>query len=107
MSAIRQEMAELLAPMNPEIFEFEDESYLHAGHAGNRGGGHYSVLVVSEVFAGQPRIARWRKVQAAFLPPKGAYRVQYARFSLRALPWALNFMDDLPSWFITHPAPHI
>ena len=36
MSAIRQEMAELLAPMNPEIFEFEDESHLHAGHAGNR-----------------------------------------------------------------------
>ena len=61
MSAIRQEMAELLAPMNPEIFEFEDESHLHAGHAGNRGGGHYSVLVVSEVFAGQPRIALWRR----------------------------------------------
>ena len=68
MSAIRQEMAELLAPMNPEIFEFEDESHLHAGHAGNRGGGHYFVLVVSEVFAGQPRIARWRKVQAALAP---------------------------------------
>ena len=41
MSAIRQEMAELLAPMNPEIFEFEDESHLHAGHAGNRGGGRF------------------------------------------------------------------
>lgn len=68
MSAIRQEMAELLAPMNPEIFEFEDESHLHAGHAGNRGGGHYSVLVVAEVFAGKTRIARWREVQAALAP---------------------------------------
>ena len=44
-----------------------DDSHKHAGHAGARAEGetHYSVLVVSPAFAGQPRVARYRAVHAA------------------------------------------
>ena len=49
-----------------EHVELEDESSLHAGHAGARGGaGHYRVLVVSERFAGLDRVARHRAVYDA------------------------------------------
>lgn len=46
--------------------EIADESHLHRGHAGARdGGGHFRVLVVSEAFAGKPRIQRHRLVYEA------------------------------------------
>lgn len=68
MSDIRSEMAQLFSSLQPELFELTDESHLHAGHTGNRGGGHYVVLLVSRAFAGHNRIARWRMVQAACQP---------------------------------------
>lgn len=49
--------------LQPQVFEFHDESHLHAGHAGNRGGGHYAVLLVSEVFDGVSRLNRQRMVK--------------------------------------------
>ncbi|MCG7656538.1 BolA family protein [Wielerella bovis] len=63
MNDMQQRMSELLAPLSPDVFEFEDQSHLHAGHAGNQGGGHYAVLIVSQMFDGMTRIARQRKVQ--------------------------------------------
>ena len=43
--------------------EIEDESHLHAGHAGARGGAsHYRALVVSDRFEGLSRVARQRLV---------------------------------------------
>jgi BolA protein len=46
--------------------EVEDQSHLHAGHAGAAaGGGHYRALIVSPRFEGQSRIARQRLVYAA------------------------------------------
>ena len=47
--------------------EIEDESHLHAGHAGAResGGGHFRALIVSERFAGLSRVARQRLVYGA------------------------------------------
>lgn len=46
--------------------ELEDESHLHAGHAGARDGrGHYSVRIVSADFAGKPPLVRHRMVYAA------------------------------------------
>jgi BolA protein len=52
-----------LAPLKVRV---ADDSRLHAGHAGAQPGGetHYSVLVVSEAFRGQTRIARSRAVHA-------------------------------------------
>jgi len=43
--------------------EIEDESHLHAGHAGAKGGaGHYRALIVSPGFEGLSRVARQRLV---------------------------------------------
>ena len=51
----------------PTILQIEDDSAKHAGHAGARAGGetHYSLLVVSDRFAGLNRVARHRLVNAA------------------------------------------
>ena len=62
-AGMREAMAARLAPLAPDVFDFEDKSHLHAGHAGNRGGGHYALLVVSSAFAGMSRLARQRKIQ--------------------------------------------
>ena len=44
----------------------EDESHLHAGHAGAAaGGGHFRVAIVSERFAGLSLVARQRLVYGA------------------------------------------
>lgn len=49
--------------LEPELLEIEDESELHAGHAGARDGrGHYRITVVSNAFEGKPRLARHRLV---------------------------------------------
>ena len=45
--------------------EVDDESHLHAGHAGARGGKHLRALVVSAAFEGKPLVARHRLVNAA------------------------------------------
>jgi BolA protein len=61
------EILERLADAFPGAeIEVQDESHLHAGHAGARGGaGHYRVLVVSEAFAGLSTVARHRLVYDA------------------------------------------
>lgn len=46
--------------------EVEDESALHAGHAGAAsGGGHYRVMVVSPLFEGKSLVMRHRMVYDA------------------------------------------
>ncbi|MEY4950878.1 MAG: hypothetical protein RL698_3089, partial [Pseudomonadota bacterium] len=48
----------LRAGLDALVVEVGDDSALHAGHAGARGGGgHYRVVVVSERFAGLDRVA--------------------------------------------------
>lgn len=48
----------------PESLRVEDESHLHAGHAGHRPGGesHYRVYIVSDAFRGKSRIERHRSI---------------------------------------------
>jgi BolA protein len=56
----------LLEALEPELLEIDDESHLHAGHAGARDGrGHFRVIVVSPAFAGQTRIQRHQLVYTA------------------------------------------
>lgn len=59
--------AALLAAFPGAAVAVEDDSHRHAGHSGARPGGetHYSLLVVSEGFAGMGRLARSRAVHAA------------------------------------------
>ncbi|MEO8849775.1 MAG: BolA family protein [Casimicrobiaceae bacterium] len=52
-----------LAPLQPAHLELYDDSADHVGHAGAAaGGGHFSLLIVSEQFAGLGRLARHRAV---------------------------------------------
>ena len=59
--------AKLVAALAPVALDVVDESHRHAGHAGAREGGesHFRVRVVSEAFAGKPRVQRHRLVNAA------------------------------------------
>jgi BolA protein len=57
--------AALTASLVPTALEIRDDSAKHAGHAGAREGGHFSVVVVSEQFAGRTRMQRHQLVYAA------------------------------------------
>jgi BolA protein len=53
----------LTATFTPQACLVEDESALHAGHAGAAsGGGHYRVRLVSDLFEGKNRLNRHRLV---------------------------------------------
>jgi BolA protein len=50
----------------PTSLEIEDQSHLHAGHAGARDGkGHFQVTIVADAFSGKPLIKRHRLVYDA------------------------------------------
>ena len=55
--------------------EVQDDSHLHAGHAGAREGSHFTVRLVSERFAGLGRLARHRLVYSCLgsLPELGIH----------------------------------
>jgi BolA protein len=56
----------LQTALAPQLIEIEDDSHLHAGHAGAATGrGHFTVKVVAEGFSGLSLIARHRLVYAA------------------------------------------
>ena len=60
---IRHHLTEAL---QPESLEIEDESHLHAGHAGAAdGSGHFRVMIVADAFGGQTRIQRHRLIFGA------------------------------------------
>ena len=60
--------ARLQAALAPERLEVQDDSHLHAGHAGAREGRHFSVRIRSARFAGLSRVARHRLVYDALGP---------------------------------------
>jgi BolA protein len=50
----------------PSVLVIEDESHLHAGHAGAAGGhSHFRIRIVAEAFRGVSAVARHRLVYAA------------------------------------------
>ena len=58
-----------LAALQPSRLEIADDSALHAGHAGAKGGGgHYRLTIVSPQFTGKNTIARHRMIYAALGP---------------------------------------
>lgn len=49
--------------LSPESLQVDDESHMHVGHEGAKGGlGHFRVLVVADKFQGQSPIKRHRLV---------------------------------------------
>ncbi len=61
-AAIEATLREALQPLELDV---QDDSHLHAGHAGAREGGHYTVRIVSIRFEGLSRVARHRLVYDA------------------------------------------
>ena len=66
---------ELRTALQPELVEVQDDSHLHAGHAGAREGRHFTVRIVSPRFTGLSRVARHRLVYDALhsLIPRGIH----------------------------------
>lgn len=52
----------LQAALAPTALQVNDDSHLHAGHAGAREGRHFSVALTSSRFSGLSRVARHRLV---------------------------------------------
>jgi len=61
-NTIKQKLQEAL---QPELIEIIDHSAAHAGHAGNTGGGHYNVTIVSQQFEGKSLVQRHQLVYRA------------------------------------------
>ena len=79
-----------LARFAPSTLEIRDDSAAHAGHAGAAaGGGHFSLLIVSEEFSGLPRLERHQRIlrEVADLLPHPVHAL-----SIKALT-----PDELPS----------
>ena len=51
-----------LETLQPIKLEIQDDSAQHVGHAGNTGGGHFSVKIVSSHFSQKSQIMRHRLV---------------------------------------------
>ena len=67
--------AELRVALQPLALEVQDDSHLHAGHAGAREGRHFTVRLTSERFNGLSRVARHRLIYDALqlLIPRGIH----------------------------------
>jgi BolA protein len=59
---LENRLREVLEPSHLQII---DDSRQHAGHAGARGGGHFTVTIVSTHFAGKTLVQRHRMVYDA------------------------------------------
>ncbi|MBK8182379.1 MAG: BolA family transcriptional regulator [Candidatus Competibacteraceae bacterium] len=55
----------LRTALAPERLEIVDDSAAHAGHAGAREGGHFTIRIVTTAFAGKTLIQRHRLIHAA------------------------------------------
>lgn len=59
-------MRERLQSLSPVSVDIRDDSALHAGHEGAKGGGgHYGLSIVAAAFSGQSLIQRHRLIYSA------------------------------------------
>jgi len=65
MTSITDEIRSRLAILDPVLLDIQDDSAKHAGHAGNTGGGHFNLMIVSSQFCGISQIIRHRSVYQA------------------------------------------
>lgn len=80
--SIKNKLTEALKPSSLEVI---DESHKHAGHAGARPEGetHFHVVIVSDAFEGQKRVARHRMVHK-ILETELADRVHALSLAMKA-----------------------
>jgi BolA family transcriptional regulator, general stress-responsive regulator len=60
-----EEITTRLQSLDPSILHIEDESAMHAGHAGNTGGGHFKLKITSSHFSEKSQIMRHRIIYQA------------------------------------------
>ncbi len=60
-----EEITSRLQSLNPSTLQIEDESAMHAGHAGNTGGGHFKLKITSSHFSEKSQIMRHRIIYQA------------------------------------------
>lgn len=67
MTTVESITKALTEQFHPTHLEVHDDSRAHAGHEGARqsGGGHYTVVIVSDQFAEKNAVARHRMIYAA------------------------------------------
>ena len=85
-AAPRADLAALsvrLQSLQPIELRWEDDSHLHAGHAGAREGGHYGLRLVSPRFVGLGKVTRHRLIYDA-LGPLAAAGIHALRIDARA-----------------------
>ena len=72
--------------LRPTELRVDDESHLHAGHAGSREGGetHFRIDVVSEAFAGKTRVERHRLVNEVLADAFGRHGLHALAIKARA-----------------------
>ncbi|MDQ6621205.1 MAG: BolA family transcriptional regulator [Pseudomonadota bacterium] len=59
MKEVAEKLRARLAALEPTVLDIRDDSAAHVGHAGAAsGGGHFSLLIVSEAFVGLSRVKR-------------------------------------------------
>ena len=68
-----EEITVRLQSLAPSTMNIDDESAMHAGHAGNKGGGHFKLIMTSSHFCGKSQIMRHRliyQILADLIPSK-------------------------------------
>lgn len=77
-----EEMRTKLASLEPESLEIDDESFLHQGHEGAKGGGgHFNLIIVSRQFAEKSPVLRHRMIFEAL---QGLMHKQIHALSIKA-----------------------
>ncbi len=85
LTPLAKEVYSVLEREFPESsLEIEDQSFMHAGHAGARehGGGHLVVKLISKDFEGLSRLERHRKVYQALEKELSENRIHALRLML-------------------------
>ena len=68
-----EEITLRLQSLAPSAIDIDDQSAMHAGHAGNKGGGHFKLTMTSSHFCGKSQIMRHRliyQILADLIPSK-------------------------------------
>jgi BolA family transcriptional regulator, general stress-responsive regulator len=63
--ALDQEIIQRLQIYQPLEITLRDDSAAHAGHAGNQGGGHFDLKIVSSHFSKTTQVTRHRMIYKA------------------------------------------
>ena len=60
--SLPEDIKQRLQIYEPIEFSLQDQSALHAGHAGNSGGGHFELKIVSSHFSKKTQVMRHRMI---------------------------------------------